>query len=374
MTSPPLDQLPIGTVAREAKWPTTLPVYVGIQYARAIAASLVLVGHAMDILPGSKIPTEYNFGGIGVDIFFVISGFIMWVTTEARQMTPIDFWLRRVRRIVPLYWLFTSVIVIIGIFAPGILGATKVTTTSALQSYLFIPHYFSNSTYADLIAPLLGPGWTLNYEMFFYLVFGICLLPSLFPNRLLITAVAFTTLVVLGACINSRAPIWLVYTNQLLIEFLFGLYLGRSRGTLEQLPFSIGFILACGSLCLAAVLFIKFDLPRLLTFGIPAVGIVAGMICLERVWQSKPSSIILFFGDASYSLYLSHLFAVSAVLSLARKFPISWYLSAPLAIALAYALGALIYTMCERPFIRLLATRARRPKHHQSSAVESISP
>ncbi|PWE80789.1 hypothetical protein XF30_32285 [Bradyrhizobium sp. SUTN9-2] len=326
----------------------------------------------MDILPGSKIPTEYNFGGIGVDIFFVISGFIMWVTTEARQMTPVDFWLRRIRRIVPLYWLFTSVIVVIGIIAPGLLAATKVTTTSAIQSYLFIPHYYSNSAYPDLIAPLLGPGWTLNYEMFFYLVFGICLLPSLFRNRLLIITSVFTTLAIVGACMNSSAPIWIVYTNQLLMEFLFGLYLGRSRRTLEQLPFSMGFVLVCGSLCLAAVLFIRFDYPRLVTFGLPAVGFVAGMICLERALQNKPSSIFLFFGDASYSLYLCHLFAISAVLFLARKTSISWYLSAPFAIALAFALAALVYTMCERPLIRLLAARERQPKHHESTALESI--
>ncbi|MBR0737667.1 acyltransferase [Bradyrhizobium liaoningense] len=353
---------------------TTLPVYVGIQYARAIAATLVLAGHAMDILPGSRIPTEYNFGGIGVDIFFVISGFIMWVTTEARQMTPVDFWLRRVRRIVPLYWLFTSVIVVIGMIAPGLLGATKVTTTSAIQSYLFIPHYYSNSTYADLIAPLLGPGWTLNYEMFFYLVFGICLLPSLFRNRLQIIAVVLTTLVIMGACVNSSAPIWIVYTNQLLMEFLFGLYLGRSRATLEQLPFYTGFLLVCGSLCLAAVLFIRFDFPRLLTFGLPAVGFVAGMICLERAWQNKPSSVLLFFGDASYSLYLCHLFVISAVLILARRASISWYFSAPLAIALAFAIGALVFTMCERPLIRLLAVRERQPRHRESSALKSIRP
>jgi exopolysaccharide production protein ExoZ len=110
-----------------------------------------------------------TFGGGGVDIFFVISGFIMVYTTQSHHVGPFSFFVNRVVRIVPIYWLLTLAVFTLAVIAPHLLGATRAAPSELLKSLLFIPFAKSNGA----VQPILFLGWTLNYEMFFYMLFAL---------------------------------------------------------------------------------------------------------------------------------------------------------------------------------------------------------
>ncbi len=132
--------------------------FSSIQTLRALAALSVLFYH--------ESSTKFTVGAVGVDIFFVISGFIMG--TIGYRETPLDFMMKRIIRIVPLYWLVTAAVCLVSLI-PGVFHQFSCDLPSLLQSLFFIPYV----NQAGHIEPLMVPGWTLNYEMFFYAVFAV---------------------------------------------------------------------------------------------------------------------------------------------------------------------------------------------------------
>ena len=140
------------------------------------AALLVVFVHLDELLPRLGLPL---FGGAGVDIFFVISGFIMVHTTMDRDdVTPWSFMAGRISRIVPAYWVATFAVFGIALVAPSLLRTPHLPVGELLQSLAFIPFVKDSG----LTQPLLFVGWTLNYERFFYLVFAMGLGSS--PRRI----------------------------------------------------------------------------------------------------------------------------------------------------------------------------------------------
>src|SRR6185437_14170487 len=131
-----------------------------IQALRAIAALLVVFVHlAVPVAALGVAP----FGAGGVDLFFVISGFIMVYTTVGRPISGAEFLGRRIVRIVPLYWLLTLAVFGIALIAPTLLQFTTASWGQLLKSLFFIPFAKANGD----VQPVLFLGWTLNYEMFF---------------------------------------------------------------------------------------------------------------------------------------------------------------------------------------------------------------
>ena len=114
------------------------------------------------------------FGGAGVDIFFVISGFIMVYTTMDREITPWSFMADRIARIVPAYWAATLGVFFLALVAPSLLQTSHMQWGELFKSLVFVPFRKANG----LVQPVLFVGWTLNYEMFFYLMFAAGLLNS----------------------------------------------------------------------------------------------------------------------------------------------------------------------------------------------------
>src|SRR5690606_7660569 len=126
----------------------------GIQYLRAVAALGVVVFHAAE-----RTGTHFAIGAAGVDVFFVVSGFIMWVIANDRSPSPSAFLRGRIERIVPLYWAATSVMVAGGL--AGLFPNLRVTAWHVFASLAFIP---SRSPSNGEVWPVLVQGWTLNYE------------------------------------------------------------------------------------------------------------------------------------------------------------------------------------------------------------------
>src|SRR6476620_6933057 len=153
----------------------------------------------------------------GVDLFFVISGFIMWATTETRRRGPMQFWLARIVRIVPLYWIFTTLYIAAALITPESFYVVHLEAVHIIKSYLFVPATHPN---LGLIAPVYTLGWTLNYEMFFYLLFGCCLFFPWPRMRLALLAIAFLLLVAAGLIFQPGGAVARTYTDVIMLEFL----------------------------------------------------------------------------------------------------------------------------------------------------------
>ncbi|MEJ2894511.1 acyltransferase [Bordetella avium] len=340
---------------------------LSIQYLRGVAAMMVVAVHLYPQLERMGYQGYWpHWLAAGVDIFFVLSGFLMWITTRGKKVGVWQFYGRRAARIVPLYWLLTSVAVAVMLIAPQLLQTARFGLSHVVASYFFI----MTPNPAGLIEPVLTVGWTLNYEMLFYVIFGLALL---LPASWRFSAV---TLVLLGLSMvgwfvaDASTPILQVYTSDIVLEFLLGMGVGvwfshphRGGSALLGAAMVVG-----GFVVIALLSVLAPEVSRPLVRGVPAAVIVAGAILLER-FQALPRMAWLHkLGDASYSLYLSHAFVLSALSQAWRKLhldtlPGGWVgfgLAGLLACTVA---GMLVYAWLERPLISLF----KRPSEQAAS-------
>lgn len=286
-----------------------MPRILSIQYLRGAAALMVVFFHA------NGMALEYfnfdwsPFGAAGVDIFFVISGFIMWITTAAERTTPASFIVSRIVRVVPLYWAVTLLLYGGWLFFRD--PATLPSIWNLLRSLLFIPFV---SPRTGEIQPLLIAGWTLNFEMFFYAVFA-CGLFLCRRHRALFVCTVLGALVTLGLWSHPSGPIGLTFTSPLLIEFMFGCLLGviyerkaAPRAAIALFLLIVGFGQLLNAETLSAA---DLSSGRFFNWGLPAFLIVTGALGLEPLLKHLRVPALL--GDASYSIYLTHGLALAMV-------------------------------------------------------------
>ena len=348
--------------------PQRTQTVVTIQYLRAVAAGLVAFHHAK----GIPVFAHYaaHFGTVGVDLFFVISGFIMWTTTEDSRRSPVQFWLARIIRIVPLYWFFTSIYVAAALITPESFYAVHLEAAHIVKSYLFIPATHPN---LGMILPVYALGWTLNYEMFFYLVFGVCLFLPWPRLRFSVLASAFLLLVACGLLVEPSGPVSRTYTDPILLEFLAGVMIAVLSPLLMRCGSVAGFMLvAAAALWVAVVFGYGFVPERIVSHGIPASIAVMGALMIEPAARARPSRLWLMLGNASYSIYLGHPFAqrvlligVNRTVGLASMSPTLYVFTALLA---GIAGGVVCHFLIERPMLRACRrlVRARPPIAHAS--------
>jgi peptidoglycan/LPS O-acetylase OafA/YrhL len=323
-----------------------------VQTLRAIAAlsvcvvhfnslELMLIGRANDPLPLYSLAS-------GVDLFFVISGFVMVYSSErlfGEAGGSGIFLRRRLVRIVPLYWVMMA----FGIYAESI----HFDVVSLLKSYLFIPFVATNGQFT----PLYGVGWTLNFEMFFYVVFAGAIF---FRRELAAFAVSFFLIcvVVLGQCISNLPAPLRFWSDPIVVEFVFGIVLALAYRRGIRLPRWAGLVL-----CVAGAIAIWHGVPRQvpsgdrwLTCGIPAAMIFAGLVfqpSLDRVHRLFGA-----LGDASYAMYLLHSIILAAILIWWSRglntYPLDEVLAGGLILTIVLSVG--IFHGFERP----LTMRLRR--------------
>ncbi|NKL87859.1 acyltransferase family protein [Rhizobium leguminosarum] len=336
---------------------------VQLQYLRAIAALMVVYFHA--VLQLAKVnpavdATAFVYGETGVDIFFVLSGFVMWLTTSGRAMSPIDFARRRIKRIVPLYWLATLFSATVALVAPSLLKSTVFDLPHLIASLFFLP--WANPADPSTVAPVVVPGWTLNYEMFFYFVFAL-LLPLQEVRR--IPAMFAVFAVVLVACqLLPETTVTRFYREPIMLEFLAGVVLGWLYGQKVLLPnrwawaaLAIGF----------AFLIINEALmppeSRFYAWGIPAIFIVYGAISID--FSRLPLiGWLNYLGDCSYSIYITHAFTLAFLRVAADRLPIGILQQPVLFVILSLVLssigGAIIHEITS-PRRRKVAVASRPP-------------
>lgn len=311
-----------------------------IQYLRAIAAIAVVIYHIKS--------RAYNLGFEGpwpdwlrggVDLFFVISGFIMVVTTAHSKITPLKFLFKRFRRIAPIYWIWTSLAVILGANID----------LHVLASYAFIPwlHPSLNEYW-----PILVPGWTLNYEMFFYVIFAICMF---LPRRIFIptTVIVLISISILGALFKAEGVTGF-YTDPIIIEFCFGMLIALAWMK-NKLFMHWAFI----PLALAMTITLDHVTDvRILSLGVPAALMVIGMLSIEEGILNSPWATLL--GNSSYSLYLVHGFSLTVVYKLCELIGINWVGYFPIALFSSLVAGIIAYLYIELPIEKRLRGQTSR--------------
>jgi exopolysaccharide production protein ExoZ len=323
-----------------------------IQYLRALAAMMVVWLHARYIIPGvaDQLGAPY-FGGAGVDLFFIISGFIMVVNTAEKDMTPAEFFCLRIVRVAPLYWVAT--LALIACAASGQFSENhRYPPIAIAKSLLFIP-YTAIAGVPGSVWPILNQGWTLNYEMFFYALFALSLAA---PRRFRIPGLALTLglLVAIGRRFGPfSSPVATVYTSAILLEFVAGMILAYGwlrDGARAWLPQSL-LLVVFGVYGLGAS-------HSWLTVMSGAFIIVA--CCLHPRICAIQNRPLLELGDASYSIYLSHQFVLAGLAwSWLRVFPLATWTSSVLFMALALLICAMAGWLCYRIIERPLTSQLR---------------
>ena len=323
---------------------------VGIQVLRAFAALAVVAFHFTVSLQQDFHLTAglvFPAGANGVDVFFVISGFIMsYTTARPSERSPASFVLKRLARIVPLYWVMTLAVFGLGLAAPALFHLSQASLTQLLRSLIFIPYARADG----MAEPVLFLGWTLNYEMFFYAIFAAAMLISQ-RFYLWITIGAILALTAIGQFVHSGILL-AFYTNDIMLEFVWGclLFLIFQRWAKAVSALSLVWIL--GVALLAAQNYIEPGWPRGLEKGLPALLIVGGVLG-STMQDGVLRRTFARIGDASYSLYLGHPYALGLTAKLAIGLLGASVLSATLAGVAGLAislLGALAsFFLLERP-------------------------
>ncbi len=325
-----------------------------LQYLRFVAASLVALTHSYESVPRygrMDFGAEFNIGQIGVDIFFVISGFIMCYVTERREQSPTEFLSHRVARVVPPYWIVTALNLIVLILLPNVFHNSRFDPYHVVASFLFVawPHPVK-----DDALPLYTAGWTLNCEAFFYLLFAVSLKLN-YANRAIICSAFITLVVMTGQLVYHAGEIGEFYSRPIMLEFIYGLILMNIRKKYKPpLLIAVLFIfLGVFGFVISYHLFpetYRLSDSRFIVWGLPAALLVSGFVFAE----SSIPRVDLFkaFGDASYAIYLTHMFTIGLVGLFWGRFSLKTHLSdlvfISICIVFSTAVGMLFHKYIER--------------------------
>jgi exopolysaccharide production protein ExoZ len=280
-----------------------------LQYLRAGAALAVVAYHALQWCDGG-----FDVGRAGVDVFFVISGVLMWTITAGREIAPRAFLWRRFTRVAPLYWIATLLVAAIAPFWPYFLPEVKPGWTHLALSLAFIPHLDPKG----LPFPTLPPGWTLDYEMIFYVIFAAALFAPVRARARIVVGALFA---LVGAGFVFPDSAYYLGANPMLLQFAAGVGLGIAlqRRRLPSAAWGAG--LMAGSLLVWLLVqegHLFTELFRPLVWGVPAAMLVAGALAMEaaRTAPMRRGPLAragLALGDASFSIYLFHLPATAVI-------------------------------------------------------------
>lgn len=331
----------------------------GVQILRAVAALMVLVHHVAEeshalFTPGSYPARTVLVGVSSVDLFFVISGFIMLHTSYRQIGRPGAtgrFVRRRLERIFPLYWVCLAIFAVAK--AIGFYQSVAPTPYAVTASLLLLPSH----------ALFISPAWTLVFELYFYALFALWM-QARRPHALLVGLPL--SAIAIAALAHALPPSGLrdYLSNPLAFDFLYGLGLAWlfRRGHVPRSPWLLGAIGAIGILASAALGPVTganaADLPRtlrFLLFGVPAALVVYASLALPHA-TGRVARTLSKLGDASYALYLTHGFVMTAYARLllderiVRSLPLPVWMS--LAVAFSIALGVATHHLVERPLAR----------------------
>ncbi len=338
-----------------------------LQILRAYAAiSVVLLHLSYPLLFGVPV------GNFGVDIFFVISGFIM---ARICDNNPDQFLLRRVIRIVPIYWALTIILFLAAIVSPHLLSSTHANGKELLKSLFFIPYQRADGFFA----PVLVRGWTLNYEFYFYALIAVGLI---FSKRYA-TTIASTLLIATKLCIGYfHWDALSFYSRDIVLEFVFGvliyeIVIRMERDSLRKI--SLGG-LAFASVIALAVFERRFSInfERAWILGIPAAILVGSFVLLESKLTGLWKRTLILFGDASYMIYLTHPYIMQptekVLMRVGGSLQPARLLGAVVVTCAAIAAGVMTHLYVELPILNVLKRPLMQRSVQASCAAARTTP
>ncbi len=361
------DSLPPGSLPPAGDAASGRTLY-GVQALRGLAALSVAWFHitgAAGFFAGHQGVPPYDWiaripWAAGVDVFFVISGFvIVYASTGlfARPGAAKDFLARRIARMVPLYWAATALLIAVVALTGVHLNSTHADDPPYVAaSFLFVP-WPRSSDGADL--PLLSIGWTLNYEMFFYALFACCL--GLTRRRASLAAVlALAAVVAYGALLHPVQPQLQFWTNGVILEFGLGIGLANLRLDGARAPGWVRLAMLLGG---AATLLLGSETHRFLTFGLSAALVVGAATLGEERLSARTRGFCAWAGALSYPLYLTHAFPMRGMREICERLPIRGdgrivlYIVSTTVVSVAAA--ALAHRWIEVPAARMIRRHAQ---------------
>ena len=325
-----------------------LPMLKSLQILRFIAATSVVYYHI-----------TFKFGSFGVDIFFVLSGFVIALVISNKQ-NPISFAISRISRIVPIYWLLTSLLLLIILLAPQLIHQSNVANASALnylRSLFFIPFHEGVN-----MMPLLKLGWTLNYEMFFYFLVWISLIITRYS--LMLVSILLIILFFTFEFITESRMVSDFFGDDIILEFVLGIIAFKiyTFSILKRLSnLILIFIIVLSYFFMAYIQIEDIGNSRLIFYGLPSFLVVLSCVGLEDLITKAKSNITSFFvsmGDASYATYLTHWYVVVACRKIfSEKFDLYNFYSpigASLTLVISLIIGQFIYKYLDSPLSLLV--------------------
>ncbi|HTJ43901.1 MAG TPA: acyltransferase [Kofleriaceae bacterium] len=338
-----------------------------IQALRGIAALLVVFFHAHFFVDNASFRAwserYFGSGAIGVDLFFVISGFIMVHTTTRAPATArsgVRFLARRLARVWPVYAAHTIFYVLLIHGHDGLPGE-HVAWTKLERSLAFYPQQVTDEPMLGF--PSLGVGWTLNYEAWFYLLFAASMFAGTRRWAVFFGALA-ATLVALPLALagdlrwsafgsyHAGSPMLALVMNPMIWEFGAGVgiaLLYRSRVRLRS-PIARGVLLVAT----AAFVLVRYFDGNPLVYGPSRGGLPVALFVLALTLQHKERRItipkpMLWLGEISFSLYLVQRLPQKALMTNFKDesffHTITWFWLGSL---VAIALATISYFVLER--------------------------
>ena len=330
---------------------------------RVIAALGVVYFHTTS---EAGLGLDWDVGSRGVDVFFVISGFIIAYIGTSK---PEQFFRRRLIRVVPFYWAATLFVFAMVAVAPQLFRSTTASVPHLIASLLFVPRMAPTGE----MQPTLILGWSLNFEMFFYVIFALALAvsrrwsPLICVGWIVAFVIAIHTFATGSDAMNFYArPIVLEFCYGIGVFYLFDWCSARKAQLARSAALKWLLIaLLVGGLVVLNVLeeYYRGELPRHLAAGIPSFVIVASALLLERVYGlASRNRLIYLLGESSYIIYLVHPYIVFTVLRVLVKNAGAW--SSPVLallivglLALVSAISIVIHLAFEKPVMAFLRAR-----------------
>lgn len=326
-----------------------------LQILRAVAALGVVFFHlgvGWDINFGLIESNPFAVGANGVDMFFVISGFIICYASQ-NTTSPIEFIKKRVFRILPLYYILTMGLFGLAAVAPQLLGSTEANVWHLLKSFAFIP--YENA--GGLIQPILFLGWTLNFEMFFYLLFALCIG---FRHREVVVVGVVVAIASAGYFYDFEHVVPEFFSRPIILNFAWGVAVYLLFKHQPRLIERLRWFWLPGSMFILFQFFVSVPVSAEFAIGLPTALILASVLPLQKIEGpvGKAGSAI---GDASYSLYLVHPYLIQfcfiiMVPLLGGGLTIIGALSV-LSVVLSVAVSIVLFRLVEKPSNELLRSR-----------------
>ena len=343
----------------------TTTLYV-LQAWRALAAFVVAFGHTTNeaLTIAKQTGVDYGYipypNAVGVDIFFVISGFVIMYTAQSSMgdKTAWKYFItKRIIRVVPVYWFYTLLLLAAVFIVPSALNTVEYDFWHIVKSMFFIPH---ERPYGDAIRPFLSLGWSLNYEMYFYIIFAALLF---LPLHRLTAALSFffVTTVLIGFALPKDWVMVKFWFDPYVLEFLSGILIAYAFIKGVRLPRWSFWVLTAIGFAILIALFFPYQRSlesQLMRFIVGSFFVAA--CCLPRgVEDMKVPRIFSALGDSSYSLYLSHPFAIGAMKVIWVKATfitagLSLWLYVAVTLIASLIAGHISYLLIEKPSLKFL--------------------